>query len=73
MTPRPGPRAERAAALAQASASLSWDQWLAYLDQALPDTLLGLPRGLDLANPGDLDWLIQASEQVDRSGPSLPL
>jgi len=59
-----------------ASATLSWDQWLEYLAAHPPrNTRLGLPKGFDISNPGDLAWLMDAVEiaSLDRPRPSRPL
>lgn len=59
-----------------ASASLSWDQWLVYLEAHPPrNSQLGLPLGFDISNPGDLAWLMAAVEtaSLDRPRPSRPL
>lgn len=62
--------------MAAALASLSWDQWLEYLEAHPPrHSRLGLPQGFDISNPGDLAWLMAAIDTVslDRPRPSRPL
>ncbi|MBI2241787.1 MAG: hypothetical protein HYU59_13420 [Magnetospirillum gryphiswaldense] len=62
--------------MARASATLSWDQWLDYLDAHPPrQSRLGLPCGFDISNPGDLAWLMDAVDHLslDRPRPSRPL
>lgn len=62
--------------MAAASASLSWDQWLDYLEARRPrPSRLGLPQGFDISNPGDLAWLMAMVERasLDRPRPSRPL
>lgn len=67
--------AERGAGWDVASARLSWDQWLDYLEcrAGADGRLLDLPQGFDISHPADLQWLEQVCARYERPGPSLPL